>query len=423
MSSSFNLRDQRTHSPEHDLLFMAGEPVVYHCHHFNLFLDQTIDDALGPSEGFALRASAAHEFFFELISSAIRRADASTPAERIQVALQIFRGMGHGLLSPQLTREGGTSQGMFTHYGFTWKEKYGTRVRRRHPADAVAAGVLSALTEVAYELPKGTMLARETACVALKNERCEFQVSAAPALPSWGPRVGAQEHVAAAVSPQEGLFEEKISTITAGLRDFTAGVAGDERGLVQAFGVFVTMHLAGYYNRISYDAVRAIEQRAPSFVPDVESLLRESGHVCVFNTFGGILLSPEWEAMVGAPGEDCADIIVGCTAIARALGFGHWYVAEYEPRKRLVVRATSTYEAGYYQARHGRAPAPREYFFQGAVLAFAQLAHRVNWSKKPALTQDFYDALFKGELPCTMEQTRSLQCGDPFSEVVVTAKR
>ncbi|MCS6902238.1 MAG: hypothetical protein RMJ98_21720, partial [Myxococcales bacterium] len=167
----------------------------------------------------------------------------------------------------------------------------------------------------------------------------------------------------------------------------------------------------------------SIERRAPSFVPNVESLLQESGHVCVFNTFGGILLSPEWEAMVGAPGDDYTDIIIGCTAIARALGFGHWYVAEYEPKKRLVVRATSTYEAGYYRVRYGQAPVPREYFFQGAVLAFAQLAHRVAWSKKPALTQEFYDALFKGELPWTMEQTRSLQCGDPFSEVVVTARR
>lgn len=423
MSSSFNLRDQRIHTPEHDLMLLAGAPVVYHCHHFNLFLDQTIDDALGPSDGYALRSGAAHEFARDLLSSAVARADASTPAERIHLAQQIFRGMGHGLLAPQLTSSGGTSQGTFTHYGFTWKEKYGARVRRRHPADAMAAGFLAAATEVAYGLPAGSMMTRETSCIALKNERCEFQTSAAPSPIRFGPRVGAEEHQSAAVPPQKGLYEDKVSAIAAGLRDFTAGVAGDERGLVQAFGVFVTMHLAGYYNRISYDAVSAIEQRAPSFVPDVESLLRESGHVCVFNTFGGILLSPEWDGMVGAPGEDCTDVIVGCTAIARALGFGHWYVAEYEPKKRLVVRATSTYEAGYFRTRHGQTKRPQEYFFQGAVLAFAQLAHRVAWSKKPALTQEYYDALFKGELPCTMEQTRSLQSGDAYSEIVVTAKK
>ena len=28
------------------LTFLAEEPVVYHCHHFNLFLDQTVDDAV-----------------------------------------------------------------------------------------------------------------------------------------------------------------------------------------------------------------------------------------------------------------------------------------------------------------------------------------------------------------------------------------
>jgi hypothetical protein len=240
MSSSFLLRDHRTYAPEQDLMFLAGAPAVYHCHHFNLFLDQTIDDALGPTEGFALRASAAHEFALDLLTEAVLRVDAYTPAERIQVAQQIFRSMGHGLLTPGLTATGGASQGAFTHYGFTWKEKYGTRVRRRHPVDAVAAGFLSAMTEVAYGLPRGIMTTVETACVALKNDHCAFETAPAAQLASFGPSVGTEQHLATRYPPQKGLFEEKITAITAGLRDFTAGVSGDERGLVQAFGVFVT---------------------------------------------------------------------------------------------------------------------------------------------------------------------------------------
>jgi hypothetical protein len=46
----------------------------------------------------------------------------------------------------------------------------------------------------------------------------------------------------------------------------------------------------------------------------------------------------------------------------------------------------------------------------------------VQWQKKPALTQPFYDSLFKGEIPCKMEQSKSLQCGDAFSEIVVSSK-
>jgi hypothetical protein len=422
MSSSFSLKDHRAYAAEHDLMFLAGSPVVYHCHHFNLFLDQTIDDALGSKDGQALRISAAHEFARDLLERAVTRVRADTPAERVQVAQQLFKAMGHGALSAQLQASGGTARGSFTHYGFTWKEKYGAVVRRRFGADAVAAGFLAAATEVAYDLAPGSILARETNCIALKHDHCDFVIEPAATPAAFGAIVGPEEHRSVAQPPVAGLFEDKIAAIAAGLRDFTAGVAGDERGLVQAFGVFVTMHMAGYYNRISYDAARAVEARAPALVGDVEELLRESGHVCVFNTFGGIMLSPEWDGMVGAPGEDPTDVIIGCVAIARALGFGHWYVHEYEPRKRLVVRASSTYESGYYNTRHGRSTRPREYFLQGAVLAFMQLAHRVQWQKKPALTQPFYDSLFKGEIPCKMEQSKSLQCGDAFSEIVVSSK-
>ncbi len=179
------------------------------------------------------------------------------------------------------------------------------------------------------------------------------------------------------------------------------------------------MHLTNYYNRISYDALDSLEHSAPGFVAPLEDLLRESGHVCAFNTFGGIMLSPEWEGMVGAPKNDAAEIASNCMAMGRALGFGRWSLAELTVGKRVVIRSSSTYESSYYLARHGKASRPREYFFQGAALAIAQLAHRVDWESKPALTQGFYDELFRGGVPWRAEQTKSMQCGDEVSEVVV----
>jgi hypothetical protein len=153
----------------------------------------------------------------------------------------------------------------------------------------------------------------------------------------------------------------------------------------------------------------------------LEDLLRESGHVCVFNTFGGIILSPEWEGMVGPLTGEALPIVTGCMAIARALGFGRWTVAEFEPGKRLVVRAPCTYESVFYRARYGKAVRANEYFLQGACLAIAQLAHRVEWKNKPVLNADYYNALFRGgPLPWKVEQTKSTACGHPITEVVVT---
>lgn len=89
--------------------------------------------------------------------------------------------------------------------------------------------------------------------------------------------------------------------------------------------------------------------------------------------------------------------------------------------RRLVLRTPSSYESAFYLSRHGVASRPNEYFLQGAALAIAQLAHRVDWTARPTLDQKFYNALFKGGLPWNAEQTQSLSQGHGYSEVVVTA--
>lgn len=416
------MSELRTFLPEHDLMFLGGIPAVYHCHHFNLFLDQTIDDALGTERGTELRFRAAREAAGELLRALAEVKGAVTRAERLALAHEVFAMMGHGRLAIDATPTGGSAHGEHLHYGYTWKEKYGHTVRRTYPADAFAAGWAAAAVELGGDLAPESVSAVERQCVAMRAPGCTFELAAGTA----GPRLPPvrREQCLAAVQPSfEGRDEATISKITNGLRGFTAGVAGDERGLVQAFGVFVTAHLAGYYNRISYDAVHETERTAPQSIGMIEELLRESGHVCVFNTFGGILLSPEWEGMVGPLSGDPYEIVLGCLAIARALGFGKWTVADFVPGERLVVRAPCSYESVYYLSRHGRAPRPNEYFLQGAVLAIAQLAHRVDWKSKPRLTQETYSALFRGsELPWKVEQTSSTTMGHSRSEVVATKR-
>lgn len=414
------LSSLRRYLLEQELMFTAGQPSVYHCHHFNLFLDQTIDDALGPERSLALRTRAAREFSERLIRSACETAGAQTPPERLQIACQLFSQMGHGKLDLDADAHGGEAKGSHLHYGFAWHEKYGAQVRRRTPADAFACGFAAAAVEVAYGLPPSALTARETACVALRAKVCELEVVPETQPESLRADIGESDSRAVVGPPEDGLCEDIIQPIAAGLKEFTSGVAGDDRGLVQAFGVFVTMHLAGYYNRISYDAVDAIQQEAPQSVGVLEDLLRESGHVCVFNTFGGILVSPEWEALVGPLVNDPLRIVAWSMAIGRALGMGRWVITEFEPERRLVLRTSSSYESVYYRVRHGIAPYPVEYLFQGAALATAQLAHRVDWTSKPQFTADYYKQLFKGGVPWKAEQTSAIVCGDPVSEVVVT---
>lgn len=406
--------------PEHDLMALAGAPTVYHCHHFNLFLDQTVDDALGPKAGFELRFAAARDAAHDLLAELVAREGAVTPVERLDVAAKTFAAMGHGKLSFAADATGGAVHGDYLHYGFGWREKYGHAVRRRTPADGFGAGFAAAAVEVAYELPRESMLATERECIATRAPRCELDLTpGTPAQPRNPVRAGGvRENVRPSFGGQR---ESAIAGIAKGLRDFVGGVSGDERGIVQAFGVFVTMHLTGYYNRISFDTLHTIEQRAPKSVGVLEDLLRESGHVCVFNTFGGILRSPEWEGMVGPLSGDPAQIVEGSLAIGRALGFGHWTLEELEPGKRLVLRTPSSYESAYYLIRHGKATRASEYFFQGAALAIAELAHHVDWKARQPMTPELYHSLFRaGAAHWKAEQTRCIACGHELSEVEVT---
>ena len=416
-----SLNTLRSVLPGQDMTFLAGVPYVYHCHHYNLFHDQTIDDALGEEHGAQVRFAAARAAAGELLSALSEATGADTPAERIALASSVLPWMGQGRLEIAATATGGEAKGSFLHYAFTWREKYGTRVKRDEPADAFAGGFAAAAVENAFRLPPGSIDAAEHQCLALRDGGCQFHLR--PGTPTAALVRIDQAAVAAHIGPTlAGIEEAKIAAIADGLRGFVRGVAGDERGVIAAFGVFVTMHLSNYYNQTVFETIHHIERTMPAAIPACEALLREAGQVCVFNTFGNMLLSPEWEGMVGSPTGDPLELLVYSCAIARGLGFGHWAVHEFLPGQRLVLRAPADYESPFYLARYGQSTKPRCYFLQGSALAMMVMAHSVPWSRRPELTPELYQSLFRGKLPWIMEQTHCPTRGDAFSEIVVTAR-
>jgi hypothetical protein len=405
---------------EQSLSFLAEIPYIYHCHHYNLFHDQTIDDALGEDEGARIRTAAAHNAFRDLLSAVFERSGATTPVERIALASELFQWMGQGKLHLDVGAGGGRARSASLHYGYAWREKYGARVKRVEPADAVAAGFAAAATELAFGLPSDAIAVTERKCVATRDAECEFDLTPAMGHPPLPPvdEMAVRRYV---VPPVRGVDEDRIVAISQGLVEFMSGVQGDERGLIAAFNVFVTAHLPGYYNETIYETVHRAERTAPSSVPAIEALMQQAGQACVFFTFGNVLLSPEWEGLVGPPTGVSSDVISFCTSIARGLGFGHWLVNEYEPRKRLVLQCTSNYEVPFYRSRYGVAKKPRSYFIQGAAQAMMVLAEVVKWKERPQLSNDYYVDLFRAKPRYRVEQTKCLMRGDSISEYVVDA--
>ena len=403
--------------PDQELKFLAGAPVIYHCHHFNLFLDQTIGDALGGAAK-DLRKRAGRRAAGELLRGLFQAGQ--TPVERLQIAQQVFAAMGHGKLNFQVHDGGGEVHSPTLHYGTSWKEKYGAVIRRHDGADDFAAGFAAAATALAYGKRADTLEADEVACVSMRDPECRFKVGASSTPQKELAPVSRASVTDFLRAPMSGHREAEVQEITDGLNAFLAGVKPDERGLVQAFGVYVTLHLSNYYNQISFDALEKLSAEDPEMLPQFEDLLRESGHVCVFNTFGGILASPEWEGLVGKPSGNPEDIVVYCTAIARSLGFGRWSIDHFAPSDALRMKTAVNYENPYFQLRHGFANNAPEFFFQGATAAIMQLAHKVDWTGRPIFDDNLYQQLFvNDELPWSVEQTASLSLGDASSVVEV----
>lgn len=413
----FDITTTRAHLADYEMDFLGGSQVVAHCHHFNLFWDQTMDDALGEARGQEVRTRAAHKAAYRLLRGLVDSFPKTTPVERLGIAASAFAAMGHGKLHLAVGRSGGLVRGDYLHYGFGWREKYGGNFKRSAPADAFAAGFSAAATEVAYDLDPGCLLGVEERCIVDGSSGCEIRVGGGGegVLPQ-----GVDLRSAKDVLPPtfEGLHEEQIAPTVAGLRDFLSGVAGDGRGVIEAFGVLVTQHLADYYNHAASDVLEIIASEKPEGVEAFRALLVEAGQVCAFHTFGGVLASPEWEAMVGAPSGDPLEIVVGCIALARSFGFGRWSIEAFEPNTRLVMTSPGTYETLFSRLISSDALRGPAGIFPGAGIGMMQLAHGVNWQPRPKIDGPLYLRLAR-ESRWEVEETSSIAAGDAIDRVVV----
>ena len=184
------------------------------------------------------------------------------------------------------------------------------------------------------------------------------------------------------------INERAIVEAVAGL-----GIAGNDEGLIPAFGLYLTRHMADYYNRISYATARRLE-RTSEVANDARDLLVEAGHVCAFNTFGGIMKSAEWEAVVAPMLEVPEDWIRGMVAVVNAFGWGRWSVAELVPRERLVITIEDSYEASGYLRDYGTSDRPRCYLASGGVAGLMNLLYIGDITSRPELDEAYYVKLF-----------------------------
>lgn len=193
-------------------------------------------------------------------------------------------------------------------------------------------------------------------------------------------------------------------------------------GLIPYFGVVLANHYADYYNLITYET---FNNMLSAGIP--ESVAREAfvqcGHVCAFNTFGGIMESPEWYSLVMPMCQTVTDWVHGIIAVINALGWGVWRLESITERQELVIRIYNSYEGiGYRTLYNACSKKEISFLAMGAVRGLAHLFWKIDIRSRPTLSDTFYHTTFNNRSGYwQVEQTHAIAAGDPYDRIVTRA--
>lgn len=173
---------------------------------------------------------------------------------------------------------------------------------------------------------------------------------------------------------------------------------GNEEGLIPAFGLYLTRHYAGFYNRVSYEYLHRAEAKSAEATAVARAALIEAGHICAFNTFGGIMMSPEWEAVVAPMIESREDWVRGIVGVINALGWGVWKVDSLVGGQELRISIGNSYESTGYLADYPKRAAGSVCFLAtGGTAGIMNLLYHGDITARPSLDEAYYAKLFESK--------------------------
>jgi V4R domain len=156
--------------PKTNLATLGGRALVFHCHHYNSILQQTIEQGLGEEANHLLSIAAQEAVRLQL--PALSRS--GDRARVLETAASVFSELGFGRLDfSALSESGGIVSAPTSHYALSWLAKFGERTT---PACPFTAGFIAAAVSVAFDLEPERVRVRETGCQAQGRSVCHFDV-------------------------------------------------------------------------------------------------------------------------------------------------------------------------------------------------------------------------------------------------------
>ena len=394
----------------------AGEPMIFHCHHYNCFLQSSIENASDYINVYPILQDSAQEVVYHQLMNHFKGKDLSI-VDKKQIAQEWHQYCGYGTLDlSQANENGGTVSSPWNHYVEGWIRKFGSRKEEQKGVAFFSAGFIAGALDAVYDKPLGTYEAQQTLCKSKGANDNEFNVTIA--------------NKTLETSPGEGKFTTfKFENVDGnpvqylGIREALTGmeICGNEDGALSAFGVLLTRMFANYYALISYRYLKEMTKEIGEMGTEIaEELLIEAGHVCAFNTFGGIMESNEWNGLIKPMLRDRDDWVHGIVACLNSLGWGKLEIAELVPGEKLVLRVHSGYENNNHQAKYGEADRPKALFKTGATAGIMNLIYHGDITTNPELTEEYYNKVFKTEGRFIAKQTACRSNGAEYDEFVAT---
>jgi predicted hydrocarbon binding protein len=395
--------------------YIAGnEPMIFHCHHYNTYLQRTLEDTSHYLDIYPVLVASAHALVYEQLDSHFFHKQISTIQSRKQIAEDFFSFCGFGKFNlDNLTPEGGIVEATADHYSIGWLSKFGKRGSQEKPVSFFTQGYLSGAAEAIFGLPKFSIETTQTHCLTKGDEKVAFRLQPASKTMKkivMSPKNGVYNN-AAPIAPNENIDYVAIRDALTSMP-----IQGNAKeGLIDAFGVLLTRMYANYYCLISYQMLKMLEeQMGADGLLIADNLLTEAGHVCAFNTFGGIMESAEWNGLIKPMIAKKEDWVHGIVAVVNAFGWGFWEIMELIPNKKLVLKVTSGYESNSYMQLYGKSDYPISFLAKGGAAGIMNLIYNGDISQNPTLDDAYYQKIFKSAQCFSAKQTKCRTMGDEY---------
>lgn len=340
---------------------IGGKETIIHCHHYNARLQHTIDQVT-EIDGAKIIRDSAEAVFAEHLANVVEPTD--DEAARLRLVAELYAHLGFGRIDVSRVRHGIVTADQ-SHYVEGWRAGFAETKRKACTfTEGYLQGALRAATG-------RNVAVREHACLNAGDARCEFHVEPRREPPvenrkqplEFRPDVLGPDHGVASNVDEQAIIDALVKM----------PFMGSAEGLIPAFGVYLALTPADFYNLM---CIQFVEQmRAKGLFRTARRLLTFAGETCAMNTFRGIMASAEWEALIVPMLRERQDTLFGLVALSNGFGWGNWRITAHQPAETLTIESLNGYEALGYREYRGTGGSPQCFMLCGVAAGLMELVY------------------------------------------------